>query len=455
MKRRTLVISLLTVVSLIAVAIALKLRLDAKSNHRLNVLIVSACSLRMDRLGVFNPDIKLTPKIDAWAKGSFQFTNGIAERPWQNYTFESMDVVPPDYLVKLGYRDFTSRHGAYEFYIPPVEKKDKNLWYWSETDVLNYATGLAKMKQLLSKDEPTPFYIFAHLKYMHYPYLDTVNMNDADWKKLSPKSQELLAKYRSHPEKFDVQLPLIELITNSFSLAKKKMGVKEDVYSVAGLVSDRARNLRWRNSPGFKDDIELVKELYDLKLRRFDDFSSDLLNLYGDKDLQNRTVVIFAGDHGEAFSEHGVIGHSVNVYDEMLRYPMIVKFPGMDHTQVVDTQITLRQTALLARKIVEGEITAENFVEKLRTLTNDYVLSRNCPDTIRSVRYRSEWKLIKNADSDQRELYDLKTDPGETKNIAAENPEMAWKLEEYMVDHQADYERITARSTAAGVCTAN
>ena len=33
-----------------------------------NVLIVSACSVRTDRLGLYNPEFKHSPKIDDWAK---------------------------------------------------------------------------------------------------------------------------------------------------------------------------------------------------------------------------------------------------------------------------------------------------------------------------------------------------------------------------------------------------
>jgi len=282
-----------------------------------------------------------------------------------------------------------------------------------------------------------------------------VNMNEEDFAKLPAKSRELLAKYRAHPEKYDAKLPMIELLTNSFSLAERKLGLKKDVYAVAGIVSDPARNLRWRQSPGFNDDLQLVKDLYDLKMRRFDDMAADLLNLYGDESLQARTVVIFTGDHGEAFSEHGVIGHSVNVYDEMLRFPLVVKFPGQKQGEVIDSQLTLLELANLAHGIIEGRVTAANFASEARKASSEIVLSRNCPDTIRSARLNSEWKFIRNLSSEQNELYDLKNDPLETKNVINENPERAWRLEEYMNDHEADLRRTNRRGTESKVCTAN
>lgn len=442
----------------VAIAVALiggKSYLD-KRKAKPNILIVSACSLRYDRIGVFNPKSKLTPKIDAWAKSGFLFTNGVTERPWQNFSADAADMVKGKYLVKRGYRDYTSRKGGYKYMIPrPKREQDSQLWYWGETDSLRYTPGLDDLKTEITKQDSEPFYLFAHIKYMHYPYYDSVNMSDEDFEKLSPKSRTLLKKYLTDPEKFDVQLPLIELLTNSFEVAKKKLGVKTEIHAVAGIVSDAERNLRWSRSPGFRDDLKLAMELYDLKMQKFDDLTSEVLNLYGDKDLQDHTVVIFMGDHGEAFAEHGVIGHSVNVYDEMLRYPLVVKFPGMKEAHVIDSQITHLQLARLTRGIVNGEVTAENFAASVRSITTDYAISRNCSDTIRAVRYRSEWKFIKNTGSGQNELYDLKSDPSESKNLIDANPDMAWSLEEYMIDHQAEFEHKNRGDLRSKVCAAN
>jgi arylsulfatase A-like enzyme len=41
------------------------------------------------------------------------------------------------------------------------------------------------------------------------------------------------------------------------------------------------------------------------------------------------TLVVVAGDHGEAFGEHGEISHSVFVYDTTLRVPLVVAGPGI------------------------------------------------------------------------------------------------------------------------------
>lgn len=428
-----------------------------KSKPRFNVLVVSACSIRRDRLGLYNPAFKSsTPKIDAWARSSFVFNNAAAERPWQNFAFEARDIITRRFLAQIGYYNFWDREKGYMFYVPPTEyDQDDDQWFWSEQAILHYQQSLKELHDAILAKHKEPFFIFSHLKYMHYPYFDPVNMTDVDFAKLSPRSRELLGKYRKHPEEFSPQLPLVELLLNNFDLLKKKFRVHQQVHSVAGVVSDPARDARWSQTPGFEDDLRLARELYALKLTKFDDMASEILNLYGDPELQKNTVVIFTGDHGEAFMEHGVIGHSVNVYEEMLRYPLMVKFPGQRQGVVIAGQTNHRYMAEIVKGIVEGRIRADNFQEAVKGETPEYILSRNCPDTIRSVRYRSQWKFIENVGTGSNELYDLSKDPGEKANLIDANPDMAWRLKEYLVDHLAEIRHDNTQGRWSKVCQAN
>src|SRR5205807_3800056 len=44
--------------------------------------------------------------------------------------------------------------------------------------------------------------------------------------------------------------------------------------------------------------------------------------------FREQTLIVAAGDHGEAFGEHGEYAHSIFVYDTTLRVPLIVVVPG-------------------------------------------------------------------------------------------------------------------------------
>jgi choline-sulfatase len=54
----------------------------------------------------------------------------------------------------------------------------------------------------------------------------------------------------------------------------------------------------------------------------------ELMRLLGAIDTKD-TLVIVAGDHGEAFGEHGEFSHSIFVYDTTLRVPLAMRGPGV------------------------------------------------------------------------------------------------------------------------------
>jgi len=63
---------------------------------------------------------------------------------------------------------------------------------------------------------------------------------------------------------------------------------------------------------------------YDAELRRMDAALGRVLDAV---DL-TRTIVIVAGDHGEAFGEHGHSHHLSSLYDEQIHVPLVVWVPG-------------------------------------------------------------------------------------------------------------------------------
>jgi tetratricopeptide (TPR) repeat protein len=137
-----------------------------------------------------------------------------------------------------------------------------------------------------------------------------------------------------------------------------------------------------------------------------------------------RTLIVVAGDHGEAFGEHGEISHSVFAYDTTLRVPLIVAGPGFAPGTVADAPVSLVDVAPTiasgaglgtfdsdgrdlrrAADAPERPIYSETFAPLL-----DFGWS-----PLRAVRSGS-WKYIA---APKPELYDLSADPGETHNLMA------------------------------------
>ncbi len=47
------------------------------------------------------------------------------------------------------------------------------------------------------------------------------------------------------------------------------------------------------------------------------------------------TAVIITADHGEGFGEHGIVGHGREIWNPLVRIPLIVYVPGADPKRVV------------------------------------------------------------------------------------------------------------------------
>jgi len=68
-------------------------------------------------------------------------------------------------------------------------------------------------------------------------------------------------------------------------------------------------------------------------LRSVDDLIGDLFLALKDKNIVDNTVVIFTSDNGFLFGEHRIAG-KVAPYDESIRVPLVIKFPGIEKQQL-------------------------------------------------------------------------------------------------------------------------
>ena len=151
-----------------------------------------------------------------------------------------------------------------------------------------------------------------------------------------------------------------------------------------------------------------------------------------------QSLIVLTADHGEAFGEHGEISHSVFAYDTTLRVPLIVSGGSLARGQVVadavslvDVAPTIAALAGLPPFDADGQIVlppkdgsyvtgdgralyAESFAPLL-----DFGWS-----PLRTLR-RGDWKYIA---APRPELYDVRADPGETRDLAAAQPARAAEL---------------------------
>jgi arylsulfatase A-like enzyme len=77
-----------------------------------------------------------------------------------------------------------------------------------------------------------------------------------------------------------------------------------------------------------ENELKRLRLLYEDMIFYNDHFIGKLVERLQDMNLWEDTMFILTGDHGEAFSEHGVNSHGWGApFDELVRIPLIVKFP--------------------------------------------------------------------------------------------------------------------------------
>jgi len=79
--------------------------------------------------------------------------------------------------------------------------------------------------------------------------------------------------------------------------------------------------------PEFKIFGTDSKGAYQAAIRWVDDAVERVRKRLGQLDLLDRTLLVFAADHGETFGEHGIHGHARNVLTPVIRVPLILRFP--------------------------------------------------------------------------------------------------------------------------------
>ncbi len=76
------------------------------------------------------------------------------------------------------------------------------------------------------------------------------------------------------------------------------------------------------------------RDLYDGEVAFVDHHVGRLLDHIGKSKLGERTAIIVTSDHGEAFGEHGLIRHGFEVWEELIRVPLMIAVPGLPPRKV-------------------------------------------------------------------------------------------------------------------------
>ncbi|MCK6533305.1 MAG: sulfatase-like hydrolase/transferase [Polyangiaceae bacterium] len=76
------------------------------------------------------------------------------------------------------------------------------------------------------------------------------------------------------------------------------------------------------------------RDLYDSEVAYVDHHVGRLIDAIEKSPAKDRTAIVITSDHGEAFGEHGMLRHGFEVWEELIRVPLIVYLPGVPPRKV-------------------------------------------------------------------------------------------------------------------------
>jgi arylsulfatase A len=202
---------------------------------------------------------------------------------------------------------------------------------------------------------------------------------------------------------------------------------------------------------------------YAAQVTRLDSDVGRLLTKLKELKLDEKTLVVVAGDNGSSFAPNSEIGKLFDqtmggtlrgfkrsLYEGGLRQACIARWPGVVPAgQVSDEPWAFWDFLPTCAELIGAKLPAEAKTDGVSILPllkggaapkREYFyweLHESGP-SLQAVRF-GDWKAVKNAPSAAVELYDLKADPGEKTDLAAKNPEVVTRATKLMADTREDH----------------
>ena len=175
-------------------------------------------------------------------------------------------------------------------------------------------------------------------------------------------------------------------------------------------------------------DLEHLIALYDGEIRFTDDHLRLIFEVLGNRGLLDNALTVITADHGEEFFEHGGKGHRRTLFEEMIRVPLIVHWPGRvrsdtvieNQVRLIDIMPTLAAAAgLEPGPAIQGRDLAPflqgSSLPPARSLSELFVDG----NSLRALRSENR-KLLQRDETVPGWLYDLDADPGEMRPVVTE-----------------------------------
>ena len=427
----------LLAVALVCTAVAQGRAADLPA--RPSVLLVTIDTLRADRVGAYGASPGLTPRLDGFARNARVYENATAPMPLTR---------PSHFSILTGL--YPREHGVLNNQTPLPADLPTMAEAFQQA---GYRTGAFVAVSLLAPDSGVArgFGTFSAPTDAHGWSADRVVPALSAWlDEVSAGGQPFFAWLHL----FDPHMPY-----------EPPAGYRPSTGGVPGIGDvfswPIARELAAKSGGALSAAVlNRAMQLYDGEVRYTDHWLGETLDALRKRALAEKTLVVVTADHGECF-DHGVFfEHSDCLFDGAVHVPLVVRDPGapksgervatpIGHPELAPMILRLAGVPASGRlAAVDGPETNGRGGERFATIEGpSYPAEAQSRRSERQQQIREvaghptraplgaeaplalrtrDWKLI--ATGAKNELYDLRHDPAESRDVAAGQPELTMRL---------------------------
>jgi choline-sulfatase len=178
--------------------------------------------------------------------------------------------------------------------------------------------------------------------------------------------------------------------------------------------------------------VKVNRQEYFALITHMDDQIGRILAALEKTGKADNTYIVFTADHGLAVGHHGFSGKQ-NMYDHSVRVPFMVVGPDVKPGVKIDTPIYLQDVMATSLDLADAPADGIDFQSLLPLLrgetTEHYPAIYGAYTHTQRMITQGDWKLVSYPTIKVERLFNLKKDPNEMTDLAA-NPEYASKLAE-------------------------
>lgn len=183
----------------------------------------------------------------------------------------------------------------------------------------------------------------------------------------------------------------------------------------------------WKSYFQDEEKTRLTRAYYYSMVQLIDEQLGSIMAALDRLKLSEKTIVVFTSDHGEMLGDHGIGQKGPLVYEGVTRIPLLMRYPAgfapcevQECVSLVDLTPTILDFAGIDDRIKRDGISLKDRLCFGTALTRNGVRLEYKEESDR-IRYKcwvtEEWKLAIYLGEQFGELYHLREDPEETRNL--------------------------------------